>query len=101
MTVGRHQEQRRSAAMKRFIGIVIVAMTIGAPASAQFDPDNETGNLVAAVRAPVHSRALSRHLGEEAYAMSPRWKVNHNAEYSNNDNTGGGSAGYNEMLLKW
>ena len=62
--------------MKRFIGIVIVATSIGAPAFAQsFDPDNGTGNLVTGnfvAAAPVHARAAPRHPGEKAYALSPR-----------------------------
>jgi hypothetical protein len=91
-------------AMKKFIGIVIVATATGAPAFAQsFDPDNGTGNLVArntvaAAPAPAYSRTNSRHPGEEAYAMSVRRKVNSTPAYLDYNNTGGGSPGYNEML---
>jgi hypothetical protein len=92
--------------MKKLIGIVIVATTI-VPAFAQsFDPDNGSGNLVpgnivAAAPAPVHSRTISRHRGEGAYAMSVRRKVNSNPAYLDDNNTGGGSPGYNAMLRTW
>ena len=85
--------------MKRFIGIVIVATSIGAPACAQsFDPDNGTGDFVA--EAPVHARAAPRHPGEKAYAQSPRRTINSNAGQLN-DTPAGGSTGYNEMLRNW
>lgn len=94
--------------MKKFIGIVLLATTIGVPAFAQsFDPENGTGNLVTGntivpAPAPMHSRIISRHVGEDAYAMSVHRKVNSNPVYLNGDNnTGGGSAGYNEMLRRW
>jgi hypothetical protein len=69
-------------AMKKFLAIVIVATAIGAPAFAQsFDPENGTGNLVggmivAATPARIHSRAVPRYTGEEAYAMSTHKKLN-------------------------
>jgi hypothetical protein len=99
--------------MKKFIGIVIVATSIGFPACAQsFDPDNGTGNLVTAntvASAPAEATIVSRHTGEEAYAMSARRKISaeagsaYNADLGTSDNgtTGGGSAGYNEMLRNW
>jgi hypothetical protein len=97
---GRHHEQGWSIIMKRWIGIVIVAMTVGAPTFAQsFEADN--GSTVVALSARVHSKTISRHSGQQTYAMSPRRQVNINGGYSNNDNTGGGSPGYNEMLLNW
>jgi hypothetical protein len=94
--------------MKKFIGVVIVAMIIGFPASAQsFDPDNGTGNLVAANTVAPASTIVSRHGGQEATAMSARRKISaeagssYAADPDGSDNTGGGSAGYNEMLRNW
>lgn len=92
--------------MKKFIGIVIVATSIGFPAFAQsFDPDNGTGNLVSANTAAT--AIVARHGGREATAMSARRKINAEAGSSyasdpgTSDNTGAGSAGYNEMLRIW
>ena len=50
--------------------------------------------------------SVTRKSGTEAYAMSARRKVNGEASYAaepvHQDNgTGGGSAGYNEMLRNW
>ncbi|HEY6024584.1 MAG TPA: hypothetical protein VIV34_10465 [Pseudolabrys sp.] len=97
--------------MHKYLGIVIVATSIGFPAFAQsFDPDNGTGNLVTAITvapAPAGSTIVSGRSGVEAYAMSARKKVNSgaldNSDPANLDNghTGGGSAGYNEMLRNW
>lgn len=99
--------------MKKLIGIVIVATSLGVPACAQsFDPDNGTGNLVTAntvAPALAATTIVSRQSGEEAYAMSARRKINGEAGSSyaadpgtkDNGNTGGGSAGYNEMLRNW
>ena len=91
--------------MKKLIGIVLAATTIGAPASAQsYQATNRAGNwftggTVAAAPARVHSRTVSRHLGEQSYAMSPRSNIY--GGYFNNDNTGGGSPGYNQLLMTW
>jgi hypothetical protein len=98
--------------MKKFLGIVIVIVATGIsfPAFAQsFDPDNGTGNLVTAntAPAPVVTGSITRKSGTEAYAMSARRKVNAEASYNaepatqDNGSTGGGSAGYNEMLRNW
>ena len=91
--------------MKKFLAIVIVATAIGAPAFAQsFDPENGTGNLVGgmivgAAPARIHSRAVPRYTGEEAYAMSTHKKLN--PAYLEDNTTGGGSTGYNGMLRSW
>jgi hypothetical protein len=95
--------------MKKFFGIVIVATGISFPAYAQsFDADNGTGNLISAITAPAPevTGSVTRKSGTEAYAMSARRKVNAEASYAaepaHQDNgTGGGSAGYNEMLRNW
>jgi hypothetical protein len=90
--------------VKKLIGIVIIATSIGAPAFAQsFDADNGTGNLVTGnvvEAAPIHARATPRDPGEKAYALSPRRTTNSNAGQFN-DTPAGGSAGYNEMLRNW
>jgi hypothetical protein len=98
--------------MNKFIGIVIVATGISFPAHAQsFDADNGTGNLVAgntAIAAPASevTGSVTRNSGTAAYAMSARRKVSAEAGASYNaaddqGSTGGGSAGYNEMLRNW
>jgi nitrous oxidase accessory protein NosD len=96
--------------MKKFFGILIIATGISLPAYAQsFDADNGTGNLITAITAPASdvTGSVTRKSGTEAYAMSARRKVSaegsYNAEPANHDNgsTGGGSAGYNEMLRNW
>lgn len=101
--------------MKKLIGIIIAATSIGtSPSLAQsFDPDNGTGNLVTATivaPAPVSGRPkiVTRVTGAEAFAMSARTKVHNGAaaldsiDASDLDgNTGAGSAGYNEMLRNW
>jgi len=99
--------------MKKLIGIIIAVTSIGtSPSLAQsFDPDNGTGNLVTATivaPAPAAPKIVTRSTGAEAFAMSARTKV-HNGEAALDridpvdleDNTGAGSAGYNEMLRNW
>lgn len=78
--------------MKKFIGILILATSIGCPAYAQsFDPDNGTGNIVNSTVAPRAPADASLGLGgRDAYASSPVTGT-----------TGGGSEGYNEMLRNW
>jgi hypothetical protein len=83
--------------VKKLIVIVTVATTIGAPTIAlSFEADYGVRNpSSAAASARAHSRTISRH----SYAMSPRRPIY--GGYSSYDNTGGGSPGYNEMLLTW
>ena len=97
--------------MKKFFGILIIATGISFPAYAQsFDADNGTGNLISAnagIAAPATevTGSVTRKSGTEAYAMSARRKVSAEASYAaeshDNGGTGGGSAGYNEMLRNW
>jgi hypothetical protein len=55
--------------MKKLIGTIIVATTIGAPTFAQsFEADNRS--TVAATTARAHSKPISRHRGQQTYAMS-------------------------------
>jgi nitrous oxidase accessory protein NosD len=92
--------------MKKFFGILILATGISVPAYAQsFDADNGTGNLITAIAAPAQevTGSVARNSGTEAYAMSARRKVGgeaYAADHQDNS-TGGGSAGYNEMLRNW
>ena len=94
--------------MKNFIGIAIViaAMALASPAIAQsFDPDNGSGNIVSTAASPkrLEPRTVRGHIGADAYAMSQRRKGGFAQEGWGNTNTatGGGSPGYNEMLLNW
>jgi hypothetical protein len=89
--------------MRRLIGIVLLTVTVGTPALAE---PYETGNRSAhwsagraATSAParVHSRA--RYLGEQSYALSPRDGIY--GGYFNYNDTGGGSPGYNQLLMTW
>jgi hypothetical protein len=86
--------------MKTLTGIIIVAVTIGTPAFAQ---NTGTGSSItgstSAAHARAHSRAATRQVDAPIYAMSPR--RNFYGGYPYNDDTGGGSPGYNEMLLRW
>jgi len=85
--------------MKRLIVFAIAATAVGAPTFAlSFEADYGTGYRVATAPARAHSRAMSRHPAQ-SYAMSPRRAIDNG--YLNYDNTGGGSPGYNEMLLNW
>ena len=86
--------------MKRLIVVAIAATTVVAPTFAlSFEADYGNGyRSASAAPARAHSRAMSRHPAQ-SYAMSPRRAINNG--YLNYDNTGGGSPGYNEMLLNW
>ena len=91
----------------------IVAVGIASPALAQsFDPEAGSGNVVpfsyapipaqndtVAVRQSSHAKVAARQNGLHAFAMVPRGAADGNA----NDPalTGGGSAGYNEMLERF
>jgi hypothetical protein len=96
----RHHERIWSVAVKKLFVVLTVATTIGAPTVAlSFEADYGARNpSVAAASARAHSRAISRH-SVKSYAMSPRRPIY--GGYSSYDNTGGGSPGYNEMLLTW
>ena len=86
--------------MTKLIGIAILTTAISAPAFAQMY-EAPYGRTVATAPARVHPRTISRHYDQQSYAMSPRRPVGISGGYSNYDNTGGGSPGYNEMLLTW
>jgi hypothetical protein len=88
--------------MKKLIGIVLVTMTIGTPAFAQY---YETGNRPGywatwrAVTPPARVHSRSRYLGEQSYALSLRGNIY--GGYLNYGDTGGGSPGYNQLLMTW
>jgi hypothetical protein len=84
--------------MTKLIGIAILTTAISAPAFAQMY-EAPYGRTVATAPARVHARTIPRHY-QQSYAMSPRRPVGIYGGYSNYD-TGGGSPGYNEMLLTW
>jgi hypothetical protein len=89
------------------------AAGIASPALAQsFDPEAGSGNVTpfsyapiaaqndtVAVRQSSHSRIAARQNGLHAFAMVPRGSVGGNSD--DPALTGGGSAGYNEMLKRF
>ena len=85
--------------MTKLIGIAILTTAISAPAFAQMY-ETPYGRTVATAPARVHARTIARHYDQQSYAMYPRRAVGIYGGYSNY-NTGGGSPGYNEMLLNW
>jgi hypothetical protein len=87
--------------MKKFIAATIVALSIASPAFAQsFDPDCGTCNVVPFAEAPLAREGGTIVLrGEHSYASDPRGAIRN--ETYGQDNTGGGSPGYNEMLRNW
>ena len=80
-----------------------IAVGIASPALAQsFDPDAGTGNLVqanVATPAPQNDGIVARRNGLHAYAMVPAKPAA--TPSTDPARSGGGSAGYNEMLLKY
>jgi hypothetical protein len=103
--------------MTKFSTLAVIATVaaagIASPALAQsFDPEAGSGNIVpfsyapiaaqndtVAVRQTSHAKIAARQNGLHAFAMVPRSAAQGNA----NDPalTGGGSAGYNEMLQRF
>ena len=89
--------------MRKLIGVILLTISVGAPALAQsYETGNRSrhwyaGHAVTPVPARSHSRA--RYLGEQSYALSPR--RNTYGGYFNYDDTGGGSPGYNQLLMTW
>lgn len=91
----------------------VAAVASALPASAQsFDPEAGSGNVLSFGYAPIaapndtvaarpgtHAKVVARQDGLHAFAMVPRGSADSNA----NDPalTGGGSAGYNEMLQRF
>ena len=86
--------------MTKLIGIAVLTTAISAPAFAQMY-EAPYGRTVATSHARAQARTISRHYNQQSYAMSPRRPVGVYGGYSNYDNTGAGSPGYNEMLLTW
>jgi hypothetical protein len=90
----------------------VAAVASALPASAQsFDPEAGSGNVVpfsyapiaaqndtVAVRQTSHAK-VARQNGLHAFAMVPRGSADFNA--NDPSLTGGGSAGYNEMLQRF
>jgi hypothetical protein len=101
--------------MTKFSTLAVIAAVAAAatalPASAQsFDPEAGSGNVLSFSYGPTGgandtvavrpaSKVAARQNGLHAFAMVPRGGANGNA----NDPalTGGGSAGYNEMLERF
>lgn len=89
--------------MKKFLTTLAVLTAIATPAFAQsFDPDNGTGNVLPFAyppTAPQNDKIAVRRSGLHSFAMvpGPRSAFNPNSPEA----TGGGSLGYNEMLLNF
>lgn len=85
----------------------VAAAGVAAPALAQsFDPDAGTGNLVGANSAPAASQTIVARPtnGLRAYGMVPHTATAPGtADLAATDPvlSGGGSTGYNEMLLQY
>jgi hypothetical protein len=91
----------------------VAAATSALPASAQsFDPEAGSGNVLSFSYAPIaaqndtvaarqgtHAKVVARQNGLHAFAMVPRGSADSNA--NDPSLTGGGSAGYNEMLQRF
>ena len=88
--------------MKKFLTTFAVLTVIATPAFAQsFDPDNGTGNVLQFSHKSTHNEGKTavRQDAMRAYATAPfeGSVANSNAPSA----TGGGSAGYNEMLRNY
>ena len=87
--------------MKKFLTTFAVLAVIATPAFAQsFDPDNGTGNVLqfSHKSAQIEGKTALRQDAMRAYAAAPfEGSVGSNAPAA----TGGGSAGYNEMLRNY
>jgi hypothetical protein len=93
----------------------VAAAAVATPALAQsFDPDAGTGNVLSFSFAPVaaprdhlvareggHRRMAARHSGVGAFAMVPPVGAPAIAASTDPALTGGGSVGYNQMLLQY
>lgn len=88
--------------MKKFLTTFAVLTVLATPAFAQsFDPDNGTGNVLQFSHKSNHSegRIAVRQDAMRAYATAPfEGSVGNSSAPSA---TGGGSAGYNEMLRNY
>jgi hypothetical protein len=102
-----HQEKTMNAISKIAIFVALVAS--GSPALAQsFDPDTGSGNVLelnyspAAVQPPKaaahQSKAAARQSGLRALARVSGSSGNNSTDPAS---TGGGSVGYNQMLLQY
>jgi hypothetical protein len=85
--------------MKKLLTTLAVLTVIATPAFAQsFDPAAGTGNVLSfSSTAPQQNKIAARQSGLQAYAMIPGSQSD--ANQSTSALTGGGSTGYNEMLL--
>jgi hypothetical protein len=87
--------------MKKLLTTLAVLTVIATPAFAQsFDPAAGTGNVLSfssVPTAPQQDKIAARQSGLQAYAMIPGSQSD--ANQSTPALTGGGSTGYNEMLL--
>ena len=89
--------------MKKFLTTLAVLTAVATPAFAQsFDPDNGTGNVLpfsGTATATHHEKSAVNHDGTRAFASVPGFGSIGNPDAP--QATGGGSAGYNEMLRNY
>src|ERR1700739_442848 len=100
---------------KLVFAAAVAAAAVATPALAQsFDPDAGTGNVLSfsfapaavahdhvAVRAGGHRGVVARRNGVSAFAMVAPFGMRANAASTDPALTGGGSIGYNQMLLQY
>ena len=88
--------------MKKFLTTLAVLAVVATPAFAQsFDPDNGTGNVLrySPKSGPSEGKFAVRQDAMRAYAAAP-FGGSMDGLYAPSA-TGGGSAGYNEMLRNY
>jgi hypothetical protein len=109
----RDQEKTMITISRMALIAAIAAAGIASPASAQsFDPEAGSGNVAGfsyapspaqndefAVRQSSHARTAARRNGLRAFATVPGTSSNSNS--NNPAFTGGGSAGYDQMLQQY
>jgi hypothetical protein len=89
--------------MKAYLAALAVLTVVATPSFAQsFDPETGTGNVLPfASASPVFRSGQYpvRQDGRNAYAAVPRARSSFGPSSNSPASTGGGSLGYNEMLL--
>jgi len=99
----REISNHRRSDMKKFLTTLAVLTAIATPAFAQsFDPESGTGNVLPfsyAPTAPRNDKIAVDRSGLHSFAMVPNSRSTSNPDSP--EATGGGSAGYNEMLRNY
>jgi hypothetical protein len=91
--------------MKTFFAALAVLTVLATPSFAQsFDPETGTGNVLRSASAPPafrNSQFAVRHNGRNAFAAVPGAGSTVASGPNSPASTGGGSVGYNQMLLTY